>query len=162
MAFGYCNEIKEGTLLIITCIMLISILKDLSFFCVMDHLHDTPCLTYWTFFGSFKLTMCNCTSCALVHELSQRGYIVFMISYIYISEISCRIPLLQSHNLLMEVIRSKRLVLFESKVSINCNSGCFTKSSFWIISFFSPINRGNSFTERSVLNNSEFLTESSF
>ena len=44
-------------------------------FCVLwityGYLHYVPCSACWAFFGTMELTMCNCTSCAQVHELPQ-------------------------------------------------------------------------------------------
>ena len=36
-----------------------------------DHLYYAPCLACWALFGSLVPTMCNCPSCAQVHELPQ-------------------------------------------------------------------------------------------
>ena len=55
-------------------IILILLLWDLSILCVVityDYLYFVPCLACWALFGSLVPAMCNHTSCAQLHELSQ-------------------------------------------------------------------------------------------
>ena len=55
-------------------IMLILLLWDLSILCVVityNYLYFVPCLACWALFGSLVPAMCNQTSCAQLHELSQ-------------------------------------------------------------------------------------------